>query len=183
MTDQEAAELVRQSVGGDTRAFEALVVAYQKPMFNVALRILNDYDDAADVTQTAFVKAFERLKQFDHKYKFYSWLYRITVNESLTFATGKERFEKLQEGIISPEKSADDLSSDNDTSRIVERTLMKLGADHRVVVVLSHFRELSYKEISDVLGISEKKVKSRLYTARQQLRRMLVSKGVTANGA
>jgi RNA polymerase sigma-70 factor, ECF subfamily len=182
MTDQEDGALVRRSVSGDKRAFEALVVKYQKPMFNAALRIVNDYEDAADVTQTAFVKAYERLKQFDHSYKFYSWLYRITVNESLTFVTGKRRFERLDEGIASPEKSADEVFSEGDASRIVEVALMKLSPDYRVVVVLSHFRELSYKEISDVLGISENKVKSRLYTARQQLKNVLVRKGVLANG-
>ena len=177
MTDQEDESLVRQCVGGDRRAFEALVQKYQKPMFNTALRIINDYEDAADVTQAAFVKAYERLKQFDRRYRFYSWLYRITVNESLTFVNGRQRFERLADGHVSPEKSPDELLSEDDTTRRVQQALMSLRPEHRVVIVLSHFRELSYREMSDVLGISEKKVKSRLYTARQELKTVLVKEG------
>jgi RNA polymerase sigma-70 factor (ECF subfamily) len=178
MIDQGDERLVQQCIQGDNKAFEALVEKYQRPMFNVALRIINDYEDAADITQAAFVKAYESLRQFDSRYKFYSWLYRITVNGSLNFINGRRRFEGLDEGIVSPEKSADEVFSDQDTSRTVEEALMKLSPDYRVVIVLSHFNDLSYREISDVLGIPEKRVKSRLFTARQLLKSLLINKGV-----
>ena len=178
MVDKEDLALVQQCLEGDKRAFETLVERYQKPMFNVALRIVNDYQDAADVTQAAFIKAYENLKQFNRRYKFYSWLYRITVNGSLNFINAKQRFEGLNEEIISPDKSADEAFSEADTSHSIQQALMKLSPDYRVVVVLSHFRELSYKEISDVLGIPEKRVKSRLFSARQLLKSLLLEEGV-----
>jgi len=177
MTEREDATLVRQCIEGDKKAFEALVEKYQKPMFNVAVRIINDYEDAADVTQAAFIKAYENLRQFDHRYKFYSWLYRITVNGSLNFINTKKRFEGLGDDVVSPDKSADELFSEEDTARNVRQALMKLSPDYRSVVVLSHFRDLSYKEIGDVLGIPEKRVKSRLFTARQLLKDLLLKEG------
>ncbi len=178
MVEQEDAKLIQQCLGGDQKAFETLVEKYQKPMFNAALRIIDNQEDAADVTQAAFVKAYENLKQFDGRYKFFSWLYRITVNGSLNFVNARQRFEELPEDTVSPDKNADDVFSEEDTARTVQRALMKLTPDYRAVIVLSHFRELSYKEISDVLGIPEKRVKSRLFSARQMLKNVLSRKGV-----
>jgi RNA polymerase sigma-70 factor (ECF subfamily) len=178
MIEREDATLVQQCIEGNKKAFEALVERYQKPMFNVALRIINDHEDAADVTQAAFVKAYENLNQFDPRYKFYSWLYRITVNGSLNFINARQRFEGLDGGIPSHDKSADEVFAEEDTARNIQQALMKLNPDYRAVIVLSHFRDLSYKEMSDVLGIPEKKVKSRLFTARQLLKNILVKEGV-----
>ena len=178
MIDQEDTKLVQLCLGGDQKSFEVLVEKYQKPMFNVAFRIINNHEDAADVTQAAFVKAYENLRHFDGRYKFFSWLYRITVNCSLNFISGRDRFEGLHEGIVSGEKPADEHFSHDDQSHRIQQALMKLSPEYRVVVVLSHFRDLSYKEISDVLGIPEKRVKSRLFTARQLLKTLLTKEGI-----
>jgi len=75
--------LVRRCRQGDRAACELLVVRYQKPVFNAALRLLRNPEDAKDVAQTAFLKAFEHLADYDAKFKFYSWIYRIAVNEAL----------------------------------------------------------------------------------------------------
>ncbi len=178
MVEQEDTKLIQRCLGGDQKAFETLVEKYQKPMFNAALRIIDDYDDAADVTQAAFIKAYENLRQFDGRYKFFSWLYRITINGSLNFINARQRFAELPEDAVSSDKNADEVFSDEDSARIVRRALMELTPDYRAVIVLSHFRELSYKEISDVLGIPEKKVKSRLFSARQMLKNVLLRNGV-----
>ena len=75
--------LIERCKQGDRRALEELVGHYEKPLFNAAYRILGNPDDAADATQVAFMKAFEHLDQYDPKYKFFSWIYRIAVNESI----------------------------------------------------------------------------------------------------
>ena len=85
MVDDQDQALVRQCLDGHTRAFEALVDRYQKPLFNVALRMLDDAQDAEDITQTVFIKAFEKLATYDDRYKFFSWIYKMTVNEALNF--------------------------------------------------------------------------------------------------
>src|SRR5262249_12994173 len=77
--------LVQGCLGGDEHAFEILVVRYQGPIYNAVLRMVRDRDDASDLTQNAFLKAYQQLARFDPQYKFFSWLYRIAINESLNF--------------------------------------------------------------------------------------------------
>jgi len=97
MSDQDDELLVRRCLGGDRGAFEVLVDKYQGPLFNVALRMTQVYADAEDITQSAFLKAFESLSSFKPGRKFFSWLYRIAVNESLNFLRAKRHLEPLSE--------------------------------------------------------------------------------------
>src|SRR6188508_602812 len=82
-SDSDDLALVRQSLAGQTEAFGALVTRYQRVMYTVALRMLGNAEDAQDATQDAFIKAYQRLASFDPSYRFYSWMYRILVNECL----------------------------------------------------------------------------------------------------
>lgn len=178
MIEQDDERLVKLALQGHRSAFAELVERYQKPMFNVAFRICGNRDDAADITQSSFLKAYEQLKQFDSRYRFYSWLYRITVNGSLNFINSRRKFEELNEEMDLPEPLSDAEYGESDTSRAIQDALMKLTPDYRIVVVLSHFHEFSYKQMSDVLDIPEKTVKSRLFSARQNLRQILLKKGL-----
>ena len=80
MTERSDEECVRQCLGGDRKAFDALVERHHRTVYNVALRMMRDPDEAADITQSVFVKVYEKLGSFDERYKFFSWLYRIAVN-------------------------------------------------------------------------------------------------------
>src|SRR6202165_304672 len=82
--------LVRRCREGDRAPFDQLVVRYQKPVFNAALRLLRDPEDARDVAQTTFLKAFEHLVDYDPRYKFYSWIYRIAINEALNALSSRK---------------------------------------------------------------------------------------------
>ncbi len=181
MADEEDTLLVEHWSGGDKRAFETLFEKYQKPMFNVALRMTKSYSDAEDITQAAFLKAYQNLSTFDPRYRFFSWMYRITVNESLNFVNQRKQVEELSEEIRSDEKSAEESFDENQTARNVQDALMQLKPDHRAVVVLKHLQGLSYSEIGEILGIPEKKVKSRLFTARLMLKDVLVARGLKEN--
>jgi RNA polymerase sigma-70 factor, ECF subfamily len=178
MNESDDLAIVKQCQNGDRRAFEILVEKYQKPMFNVALRMTRNYSDAEDIAQATFLKAFEKITSFDHQYKFFSWLYRIAMNESLNFVNQRKQVEELGEDISSDEKSAEENYDQDQTSRSVQDALMELKADHRAVVVLKHLQGLSYDEISRILDIPEKKVKSRLFTARLMLKDVLIAKGL-----
>jgi len=178
MLDPADEILVRQTLEGNKEAFGILVERHHKAMFNVAYRFTGNKDDAADITQAAFIKAYENLKQFDSKYKFYSWLYRITVNGALNFISAHQRFEALGEDMPATEQTPDERLSEGDTSRAIQRALMSLSPEYRIVVVLSHFQDRSYNEMSEILQIPEKTVKSRLFTARQNLRDILVKEGL-----
>ena len=170
--------LVQGCLSGDEHAFEILVVRYQGPIYNAVLRMVRDRDDASDLTQNAFLKAYQQLSRFDPQYKFFSWLYRIAINESLNFVKRSARQEPLDgdgvAGTADPERSM--VSAE--IGRHVQDALMKVSPDYRAVLVLRHFHDCSYEDMASILGIPEKTVKSRLFSARRQLKELLAAKGM-----
>jgi RNA polymerase sigma-70 factor (ECF subfamily) len=170
--------LIRQCLEGQRQAFGDLIARHQKAVFNVALRMVKDFQDAQDLTQAVFIKAYEKLDAFDAKHKFFSWIYRIAVNESLNFVKRSRRFEALDESAdyAAAEPAAVE-AEENEMSRNVQNALMDLGIDYRAVIVLKHFEDLSYHEIGYILDLPEKTVKSRLFTARQMLKEVMIKKG------
>ena len=174
------AELVRECLSGNQRAFETLVRKYEKPIYNVALRILKDPDDAMDISQTVFVKAYEKLESFDEKREFFSWIYRIAINESINASKKTRRQDEYESGVTAAlPPSQEEQRNAEILSEEIERAIEVLTLDYRMVIVLRHFHDFSYQEIAEILDIPEKTVKSRLFTARQQLKDVLTARGVT----
>ena len=168
--------LVERYLRGDREAFTQLVVKYQRPIYNAAFWILRSADDAKDVAQVVFMKAAEHLEAFDSQRRFFSWIYRIAVNESLNLLRRNGHEEALDDQVDLPD--GDDANpesrfSDVEQSRLIQRALMGLSANDRTILTLRHFSELSYQEIAGVLEIDEKTVKSRLFEARHRLRNAL----------
>lgn len=155
-----------------------MVLAYEKPLFNAAYRILGNPDDAADATQVAFLKAFENLDRYNPNFKFFSWIYRITVNESINQLKRIRKQEPLDEGESANGPGPDDVANAGELSNAIQGGLMALNEDYRTVIVLRHFSDLSYRQISEILEVPEKTVKSRLYSARQLMKDQLVANGI-----
>jgi RNA polymerase sigma-70 factor, ECF subfamily len=168
------AALVEQCLSGETAAFETLVVRYQGVLFTVAVRMLGNRDEASDATQNAFVKAFERLRSFDPSYRFFSWIYRILANECLNVIRARKAEEPVTPDLPLTVVPADALEHD-ERRTAVQAAVQALSDDYREVIVLRHFADLSYDEIAASLGIPAKTVKSRLYSARQQLGQRLLA--------
>ena len=167
--DEQDRALVKRCLENDRDAAGALVDRYQQRLFNVALRMLNNVQDAEDVTQTVFLNAFRKLRTYDPKYRFFSWVYRMTVNESLNVLKRRKPAVTLEDELEIPAPgAAPDRAAE--TEDRVGRALMNLKPDDRAVVVLKHFVSFSYQEIADVLEIPVRTVKSRLFTARERLR-------------
>jgi RNA polymerase sigma-70 factor (ECF subfamily) len=166
--DEQDRALVKRCLEGQRDAIGALVDRYQKRLFNVALRMLGNYQDAEDVTQTVFLNAYLKLRSYDPRYRFFSWIYRMTVNESLNMLKRRKPTVTLEDVLVEPARGA--APERAETEDRVEKALMSLKPDDRAVVVLSHFVSFSYLEIAEVLEIPVKTVKSRLYTARERLR-------------
>ena len=165
-------ELVRRYLDGERAAGDQLVNRFHRSVYNVALRMLGNVQDAEDVTQTTFGNAFAALGSYDPKYRFFSWIYRMTVNESLNTLKRRRDVVSLDGSFDVPSAA---VSSENDAEVRVGRALLELKPDDRAVVVLRHFVSFSYEEISDVLDVPVKTVKSRLFTARERLRDSLVA--------
>ena len=176
MSKTDDTQLIERCRSGDRQAFEALLAEYEKPVFNAAYRMLNSRDDAQDVTQTVFLKVFENIDQFDPSRRFFSWIYRITLNESINWLGKTNRLEPLTYEAAFEGKGPEQEVESANVAANVQAALMTIKSDYRSVVVLKHFLGCSYVEISQILDVPEKTVKSRLYTARQQLKNALTGK-------
>jgi RNA polymerase sigma-70 factor (ECF subfamily) len=179
--DRDAA-LVNDCKRGDRGAMSQLVSQYQRPVFNAAYRILGNTDDAADITQTVFLKVFEHIADYNPKFKFFSWVYRIAINESLNQVKKRKKQEPMDDSQASPwQGPAEDLDSKWLCKR-VQDALMLLNTDYRTVVILKHISGCSYQQISEILQLPEKTVKSRLYSARQLMKKSLQNDGSQNQG-
>ena len=172
-TDQTLLERFRT---GDQEAFTALVVRYQRPLYNAAFWVLRSAEDANDITQIVFLKVAEQLDDYDPRYKFFSWIYRIAVNESLNLLRRSRREEALDDEVELPGSERNNPETqfgDAEVANRIRSALMGMSTNDRVVLSLRHFSECSYQEIGQILDLDEKTVKSRLFEARQRLRGLL----------
>lgn len=178
MDDNEDLKLVSESRQGSRDSFERLLLRYERSIFNAAYRILRDYEDAKDVTQNVFLKAFQNLEHFNGKHRFFSWLYRIALNESINLSKSRKRFGGAEDARIEERDTPENLLRRKELGEVVQDALMSLEFEYRVLIVLRHFNHRSYQEMGEILELPEKTVKSRLFTARTLLREILSGKGV-----
>ena len=171
-------DLVQATLSGHRDAFDELVGRYERRIFNVTLRVTGDPQDAMDATQTAFLKAYRNLRRFDPKYKFFSWIYRIGVNEALNLTNQRRWRAELDHEPPARRADPEQVAAGQETGRAIRETLAELTPDYRAVIVLRHIEGLTYQEMAEVLDIPVAKVKSRLFTARQRLRTLLLDRGV-----
>src|SRR4249919_2674256 len=129
MKEDPDAALVLASRAGDRRAFEQLLARYERPVFNAAFRILHHREDAADVTQTAFLRAYEHLDQYDPAQRFFSWLYRIAINEAMDVGGRRKPDPLLLEAIADPGQGPDASAAGDQSDASLQRALMALGVD------------------------------------------------------
>ena len=176
MEREDDLPLVERCRHGDRKAFATLVARYQGPLYNAAYRVLGNIEDARDVTQGVFLKIAERLDEYDPKFKFFSWIYRIAINDSLNLLRRNGRDEPFddEDALPGPDSTNPEWkASEAELSRHVQVALMGMKAEDRVVITLRHFSGCSYLEIAQVLDLDERTVKSRLFEARQRLRGLL----------
>ena len=165
---------IARCLRGDAAAFEPLVRRYERVLFTMAYRLTGNVEDARDATQNAFVRGYTHLDSFDPARSFFSWIYRIAVNETLNLRRSRHEHQPLADAI--PTDAGLDAAMDAArVGRSVRAAVRTLPKDLRDVIVLRHFAELSYHDIAEALGIPEKTVKSRLFSARQQLGAMLAA--------
>ncbi len=173
-------DLIRSAKRGNSTAFDELVVRYQQQIYYSIIRIVLNKEDANDVVQDTFIKAYSNLERFDERYRFYTWIYRIAVNTALNLIQKKKNREDYGE-----HRDEDDQYNPPDTKNTehvyeqiefqehVQNALDQLSPDMRSVFVLRVYDELSYKEIADVMDISLGTVMSRLNRARNSLKKYL----------
>lgn len=179
--DGDEADLIAKSRRGDRDSFSVLVERYQRRVVGVALAVVHNQDDALELAQETFVRAFQNLKSFESRSSFSTWLYRIAANLAIDFWRRESRY-----SVLRGEDAENELrrlpSASGDSFKAATRTelgarlkdaLDQLTPEHRAVVVLREVDGLSYDEISDVLQCPRGTVMSRLHYARNKLRGIL----------
>jgi len=173
-------DVVTRCLQGETDAFALLVDRYQTPLYNTALRMVGDSEVARDVTQEALIKAYEKLETFRPEYKFFSWLYRILVNDALNVLRQRKLERDTTPDAPATGKTPEEEYWEFERNAAIDDAIRELSFDHRLVIVLRHFNDMSYEQIAGITAVPAKTVKSRLYTARQELATILERKGLRA---
>jgi RNA polymerase sigma-70 factor, ECF subfamily len=181
-------ELVARSVGGDLDSFNQLVLRWERPIYALAYRVIGREEDARDVAQEAFLRAFRALGGFKGQAKFSSWLYRITLNLCRDWIRRERRTPIAQapEGIdlielageSTPSESIEELVSRRQLGRAVEKAMKRLPEEQRTAIILKEYHGLTFQEIADLLECPLSTVKTRLYQGLSVLRKQLREAGV-----
>ncbi len=190
--EKEIKRYIQKSLDGDAKAFEWIVRKYQKRLYYTILQIVMNHEDASDILQDTFVKAYTKLSTYDQAFPFYPWLYRIAINTTINFKKQKNR-NRLYSLNDNDNNHKLDLSKpanqifdaeEQELIKDLKKALEKIPNEQRMVFVLRVREGLSYQEISEHLQISMGTVMSRLARARNKLRVLLKEYvGNNLNGA
>jgi RNA polymerase sigma-70 factor (ECF subfamily) len=182
-------ELVARSIGGDTESFNELILRWERPIYALAYRTIGREEDARDVCQETFLRAFRALPGFRGQAKFSSWLYRIALNLCRDWIRRERRAQVVQApenvdlvemaAALEPAESVEDLVARKDMARAVERAMAGLPEEQRTAIILKEYHGLTFQEIADLVGCPLSTVKTRLYQGLTVLRRELAKSGTS----
>ena len=189
MIDIDEKKVIQRAANGDADAFEQLVRTYQTPIYNLCLRMTGNPDDAADLSQEAFIKAWRNLGSFQFESAFSTWLYRLASNTCLDFlrsvkrrpqvsltvedSDGETQTLDLPDSAPTPEEAA----ITKEEQETLARAMQSLDEQQRQILTLRVVNDLSYAQIADILQVKEGTVKSRLARTRDALRKILLQSG------
>jgi RNA polymerase sigma-70 factor (ECF subfamily) len=179
--------LVRSALGGDQKAYKALFETYRQAIFHITVKIVRNQDEANDLVQETFIKAFGSLKSYDHNYRFSTWLYKIAANCSIDFLR-KRKIDSMsldkpiatKDGDVQMEIPDDTYNPEKDLrnrqqSTGIEDAIESLPEKYKEVIVLRHKEDKSYEEIAEMLKVPVGTVKARIFRARELLKKKLKS--------
>lgn len=176
--DQDDALLVSACQQGDQDAFSLLVQRYQRRVFNLVFRMLQNYDEACEITQETFLAAWQGLPAFRGEARFTTWLYRIAYNCSLKQLEARKRDRVLQAALQSEQTLNDEEHRSThlarlDSQELVQEQLSQLPPKYRAVLILRHLQDMTYEEMAEVLTVPIGTIKTHLFRARNLLKERL----------
>ena len=182
VTDQSAEEmtLVRATINGDQSAFQRLMELYQRPIYNLAYRMLHNTHDAEDASQEIFLRAYTKLATYDQSRKFSTWIFSVASNYCIDRLRRRRPIVPLDDlafALPSTEDGPERSALRGELRDTMQRVLAKLPDHYRLIAVLRYWNDLSYSEIEQVTGLSESAVKTRLHRARKMIEDALEAQG------
>jgi RNA polymerase sigma-70 factor (ECF subfamily) len=173
-------QLIGRILDGDTSGYAVLVERYKDLAFTMAYRILGKREDAEEVVQDAFVKAFRNLSSFRQKAKFSTWLYRIIYNTAISKHRQKRPGWQSIEDVIVPDTTVELMAEEEeDRHKVLETAMRQLPEEDRILLTLYYVDESSVDDLHSVLGISKANVKIKLFRARKRLQELVSKKMIT----
>lgn len=180
-------ELVTRSQGGDVDSFNQLILRWERPIYALAYRVIGREEDARDVCQETFLRAYRALPKFKGEAKFSSWLYRIALNLCRDWIRKQRRapVSQMPEDVdlleiaaaTGPSESIEDLVARRELTAVVEEAMARLPEEQRTAIVLKEYHGMTFQEIADLQGCPLSTVKTRLYQGLSVLRRHLERQG------
>lgn len=174
MSDQDDKINIKEVMAGNTQAFGNIVERYQNTIFSLTLRMTNNAEDSKDLTQNIFIKAFSKLHKYNTDQKFFSWFYRLAINETINYKKSQNKLVPLSSDEIADDTSYSGTIRGKEEKKKIHVAIQKLPPRYRILVILKYYEGKSYDDISRLLEIPVSKVKARLFIARQKLKEMLI---------
>ena len=182
--EDEETDVIEAVCRGETQSYGLLVAKYKKPLFNLAFRMTGSYEDADDLAQESFMRAFQALHRFDRRKPFFTWLYTITLNLIKNHLKRKGRvvFEEVREDVLAkgcvPDEGSCSTVAEEDPIAAVETCMQKLPHDLREALVLRFYQDLPFDAVAEILHLSLSAAKMRVYRGLERLRVMMGEEAV-----
>lgn len=181
-------ELIKKAKSGDSKAYEGLLKKYKNSVHNLVYRMVRDVQEAEDLTQEAFIKAFNSLASFNEEYAFSTWLYKIATNNCIDFFRKRKlqtysldkpvkyKDSEIQHEIPDPDLNPEKTILAHERSDIIQHAIETLPQKYYTAIILRHNEEKSYEEIAEILHLPLGTVKARIFRAREMLNKALKEK-------
>ena len=182
---KEDFELVRKAKAGDGRAYDILMNKYHNAVFNIVYRMVHNKQEAEDLTQETFIKAYNSINYFNEGYAFSTWLFKIATNHCIDFFRKRKlktysmdepvqyKEDEIKHEYASSDPNVEHRMIDNEKTRILHEAIQKLPEKYRMAIILRHHEEKSYEEIARILNLPLGTVKARIFRAREMLKKNL----------
>ncbi|APF20690.1 sigma-70 family RNA polymerase sigma factor [Caldithrix abyssi] len=178
-------ELVKKAKAGDGRAYDQLMEMYHDAVFNIILRMVHNRQEAEDLTQETFIKAYNSINSFNEEYAFSTWLFKIATNHCIDFFRKRKlvtysmdepikyKDDEIAHEYADSDPTVDKKMVDGEKSNIIKQAIEQLPDKYRMAIILRHHEEKSYEEIAEILNLPLGTVKARIFRAREMLKKIL----------
>ncbi len=182
---REDYELVRKAKAGDGRAYDALMEMYHDAVFNIVYRMVHNRQEAEDLTQETFIKAYNSINSFNEEYAFSTWLFKIATNHCIDFFRKRKlqtysmdqpmqyKEDEIRHQYADNAPTVDREMVADEKSQIIKQAINRLPEKYRMAIILRHHEEKSYEEIAQILNLPLGTVKARIFRAREMLKKIL----------